>query len=382
MKKNIHLMYFIAFLQGMVFYGPIATLYRQANGVSIFEITLIESISLILCLVLEIPWGILADKIGYKHTMVFCCCFYFISKIVFWQAAGFGWFLLERVMLSIIMAGLSGVYMSILYLSCEEGKVQKTFGIYYSLQTAGLLIAAAVFSFFAASNYKLAGLLTVVSYGLAAFGSFGLTEVVPLQARSFCIEEFKAIFRQTMQNPSLLFFLIAVALLSETHQTVTVFLSQLQYEQCGLSPSAMGGIYIAVTLVGLCGVCSGWLCQKAGPRLSCFLFYGTAMVSCLLLAITQAAWLSIGSILLLRLANSLFQPFQLELQNKQVTTAHRATALSINAMIMESVGIATNLAFGALAQVRLNAAFVFGAAICAVGFFFFGAARLKWKCRV
>lgn len=65
MKKNIQLMYAAALLHGMVFYGPVATLYRQTQGVSIFQITLIESISLILCLLCEIPWGIAADRIGY-----------------------------------------------------------------------------------------------------------------------------------------------------------------------------------------------------------------------------------------------------------------------------------------------------------------------------
>ena len=45
MKRNIYLLYGISLLQGMVFYGPISTLYRQAQGVGIFEILLIESIS-------------------------------------------------------------------------------------------------------------------------------------------------------------------------------------------------------------------------------------------------------------------------------------------------------------------------------------------------
>ena len=55
-QKNIYLMYTLAFLQGMVFYGPVSTLYRQAQGLSVFQITLIESISLLLSLALEIPW--------------------------------------------------------------------------------------------------------------------------------------------------------------------------------------------------------------------------------------------------------------------------------------------------------------------------------------
>ena len=70
MKRNIYLMYAIAFLQGMVFYGPVATLYRQAQGVSVFQITLIESISLILCILLEVVWGVIADKIGDRKSVV------------------------------------------------------------------------------------------------------------------------------------------------------------------------------------------------------------------------------------------------------------------------------------------------------------------------
>lgn len=83
MKRNIYLMYMIALFQGMVFYAPIATFYRQERGISVFQITVMESLSLFLCIILEIPWGIIADRIGYKKTMVVCCWLYFLSKIVF-----------------------------------------------------------------------------------------------------------------------------------------------------------------------------------------------------------------------------------------------------------------------------------------------------------
>ena len=60
-KRNILLLWGIALLQGMVFYAPVSTLYRQAAGLGIFHITLIESISLWLTICLEIPWGWAAD---------------------------------------------------------------------------------------------------------------------------------------------------------------------------------------------------------------------------------------------------------------------------------------------------------------------------------
>lgn len=228
MKKNLYVLYAMALLQGMVFYGPITTLYRQAQGVTVFEITVIESISLALCILLEIPWGMIADKIGYRKTMIFCSFLYFISKIVFWQATGFGGFLAERIMLSVVLAGYSGVDSSILYLSCEGTDRQKAFGLYSSMSMAGLLIAAAVFSAFVGDDYRLAGLLTVISYGLAMVLTFGLTEVRQSNAAEPAAEPFRESLRQIVSNRTLLLFLVGAALLSETHQTITVFLNQLQ----------------------------------------------------------------------------------------------------------------------------------------------------------
>lgn len=170
-------MYGISLLQGMVFYGPIATLYRQAAGVSVFEITLIESISLALCIVLEMPWGIVADRIGYKNTMVISCLIYVVSKLVFWKADSFGGFLLERIMLSVVMAGMSGCDVSLLYLSCRDGESHKVFGVYNLLNTAGLLAASLIFSAAVRDDYRMAGFLTVLTYGAAAVLAFGLKEV-------------------------------------------------------------------------------------------------------------------------------------------------------------------------------------------------------------
>lgn len=371
MKRNIYLMYVISLLQGMVFYGPVATLYRQAQGVSIFQITLIESISLILCILLEIPWGIIADKIGYRRTMIFCCLLYFISKIVFWQAAGFIWFLMERIMLSVVLAGFSGVDISILYLSCKETDSQKVFGIYNSLGMAGLLFAAAVFSLFVKENYSLAGLLTVISYGTAAFLSFGLIEVKSEKASQFSFGQFIEVLNQTLKNKNLLLFLLFAALLTETHQAITVFLNQLQYEKCGLGNSAIGCLYIIATLLGTLGFLSACFTKKAGITMTGILLGNAAMISCIILIFANSALLSVCGILLLRITNSLFGPFQSRIQNEQIHTANRATALSIHAMFIDSAAIGTNLIFGSLAEKNLTLSYFFGAIICMIGVLLF-----------
>lgn len=396
-------MYAIAFLQGMVFYGSVATLYRQVRGVSILQITVIESISLVLCLLLEFPWGILADRIGYKKTILICNILYFFSKIIFWQADGFPAFLLERIILSVVISGLSGVDTALLYLSCEEegmphrpndsnsqSRSQYVFGLYDSFGTAGLLVAAFLFSTtiggsysFSAmtgssyssptaigSSYSFAAFLTVISYGIAALLSFGLVEV-DSKKESDSFYSFALFLKQILTDKYLLLFLIGIALLNETHQVITVFLNQLQYVKCGLSPSAIGYIYMVVTIAGLCSALSSKITGKLGIVPTAVLLFAAAAISCMVLAFTNNAWLSVLGVLVLRVAFGLFQPLREELQNRQIVDGNRATALSIHAVIIDSVGAGVNVAFGSLAEDNLAHAFLFGAALCAMGGLFF-----------
>jgi len=359
-------MYAISLLQGMIFYGPIATLYRQAAGVTVFQIALIEAVSLALSVLLELPWGLLADRIGYRRTAVLCSVLYFLSKLVFWRARGFGGFLAERVMLSVVCAGLSGVDVSILYLSCEKERFQKVCGVYDSLNMAGLLIAAAVYARFLGGRYRLAGLLTAVGYGIAAALSFALREVRAPERRG--AHDFRALLRATLRDRRLLALLAAAALLGETHQMITVFLNQLQYARAGMSDRVIALVFIAMTLAGLLSGVSARVTARFGPRKTggALLLLGCA--ACASMAVWQGAILSAAAVLTLRAAFSVFQPLQTELQNRWVTTADRATALSLNAVVMESLGVAADPVFGALAQRELRAAMAFGAALCAGGF--------------
>ncbi|MEY8492514.1 hypothetical protein AALC16_05840 [Lachnospiraceae bacterium 29-91] len=113
-----------------------------------------------------------------------------------------------------------------------------------------------------------------------------------------------------------------------------------------------------------------------GVRAAGAVFGGAAVLSCLTLAISGTALPSVCGILALRVSNSLFQPLQAEMQNQQVHTEYRATALSIHAMLLDGIGAGTNLAFGVLAERNLAAAFLFGVGICGAGTGLF----LKW-CR-
>lgn len=372
MRKNLFLMYAISFFQGMVFYASIATLYRQAVGLTIFQITLIESISMALTLIFEIPWGVVADRIGYRRTMIICGILYFISKIIFWRAQDFVGFLCERVLLALVCSGLSGVDTSILYLSCRKKESQNVFGIYNSLSTAGLVVAAGIYSVFIGDDYRAAGFLTVISYGIAAVLSFGIKEVKPPQdSERVSLKASVNILKSTFCNQRLLLLILAVALLGEANQTITVFLNQLQYRRAGMPDRVISGMYILVTLSGTIGILSARLTKWLKPRLFGALLFAMAAVSCLMLAITTNPVLSVVGVLCIRVSFSLMTPLQTKLQNEALTTKDRATALSMNALVMDLLAVCTNLIFGKLADYYLSASLCFGGVLCVFGLIFY-----------
>jgi predicted MFS family arabinose efflux permease len=367
-RRNRFTLCAIALFQGMIFYGPVATLYRAAAGVSVFQITVIEGISLALCVLMELPWGMAAEKIGYKNTMLVCCGLYFVSKIVFWRAEGFFGFLMERILLALVMAGISGVDTGLLYLSCPKEKAQRAFGLYNNLTTVGLLFASAVFALWIGDRYRLAGLLTVLSYGAAAILALFLKE--PEGKREREIPSFSSLLKTAggiFKSKALLCMLVAVALLNETHQTITVFLNQLQYVRCGMRTGAIAVTYGAVTLLGLTGGLSHKLTVRLGPRRTGAVLLVCCAVGCVTLGLTKSAALSVLAVALLRISFSLFQPLQMDLQNRQIQSANRATALSANAMLMDCVAIGTNLLFGRIAESSLPAAMLTGSGFCLLG---------------
>lgn len=366
-RRNIYIMFAISFLHGMVFYGPIATLYRQAAGVSVFQITLIESISLALCIGLEMPWGMVADRIGYRKTLIACSIIYFLSKIVFWRADSFFDFLLERILLSVVLAGFSGCDVSLLYLSCKEEESQKIFGIYQFFNMAGLLGASLLYSVYIGANYRLAGLLTMITYGAAAVLAFGIREVKATEQGRWGNQAFIRVFLETVKDRRFLLAVIGMGLLAETNQTITIYLNQIQYVKAGIDVKNMGLIYILVTLCGMVGMWSHWVTKKMGGISFGLAMFLSGAISCVILALTNQALVSVAAIVMLRISASLFAPFSTQLQNRQIKTADRATALSIYAVLLEGTGVVTNVIFGQAAQVNISWAMSCGAILCLAG---------------
>ena len=372
-KKNVYLLYGVALLQGMVFYAPIATLYRQERGLGIFEITLIESISMVVSLALELPWGFLAERIGYRRTLLICNFFFFISKLIFWQASGFGMFLLERLILSIVISGLSGCDSAFLYLSAGKTDSLRVFGIYSAMGSAGTLFAATVFSLFLHGNSSLSALFTVFSYGFSLLLTIFSTEVENHVENSpdFKKQVFE-MFAALKKQKRFFLFLLAAALLAQCNQTIAVFLNQLQYLRGGIRPETMGLLYIPAIVAELFAARSHRLVSRIGEGNACTLLFLTGGAACLAMFFSANPVLSVGCVVLLRAAAALFVPIQMEVENRTVSAGNRAAVLSAYSVAMDVVSVGTNLLFGKAAETNVAASMLLGAGFCFAAFLSYG----------
>lgn len=362
-RRNLHISYAIALLQGMVFYAPVASLYRQAAGLHFTQIALIEGASYLLSLLLELSWGMIADRIGYRKTMICGCCFYFLSKMIFWQANGFSGFLLERVLLSISIAALSGVEESILYLSCEKENRQRSFAISEACSTLGLILSAGAYSLFMGGNYRLAALSTMIAYGLAALLSLGLREVQPEKVQAG-LPGFIHLLKDTLRRRRLLLFLAGMALFGEAAQMITVWLNQNQYLRCGMDSTRMGWAYIAVSAAALLGAFSQRFTRCMGERRFAATLFIAAAAAGLLLVFVRSAALSVLLVAAVSMARALLLPLTSRICSDAVHTHSRATQLSVFAMIQNTFAAGASFALGRASDVSLNLACILCGLAC------------------
>lgn len=367
-RRNTALFFAASFLEGLCFYAPVATLYRQAAGLTLAQMGAIESVSVALMLLLELPWGRVADRLGHRRVIVLSTALYALSKVVFWRADGFGDFLLERVLLAVALAGLSGCDSAYLYACGAPEEGQRRFGLWGAVQTAGLVTAGVCSTLFFGENYRAAAGWTVVTYGLAALLTLFLTEPPGETPARSERPPLRAALGWSLAHAPLL---VGAALFMETVQFVTIFLSQLQYQRSGIPLRWFGLLYFLVTLSALAGVRSHRLTGRLGRRGGTLLLIGGSAALCLMMALLPLPGASVLGIMGLRAAGALFEPVSLDLQNAAAPPGGAAAQLSCNAMVMELTAAALNPAFGSAADLGAGWALLLGAAACGVGLVLF-----------
>lgn len=353
-KINVYLMYIIAFLQGLVFYGPIATLYRQSRGLSMYNIFLIESIFMILMLLFEIPWGWFADKYGYKITLLIANFLLFISKIVFYEANSFSLFLLEGILVALATSAISGCDIALLYSSADKEKTEKVFGMYTAMSVAGFLLACLLSTKMVERSMDLTAFGTIIPYGAAVILTFFIKDVFHNLEKKPSIKDS---IRDVLNNKQIIIIVVAFALISETTHSIGVFLNQPQYLKSGIGIRYFGLLTALMQIVCLISAKSYKFTERFGQNQTTKVLLINILVGCAVLIYTGNPIVSVVAIAVTQGCFSIIRPIILDIENKSINTSNRATILSIYAMAGDILSSIVNISIGKFANISIEAAF-------------------------
>ncbi|QLY81361.1 MFS transporter [Clostridium intestinale] len=367
-RLNIYLMYGIIFLQGFVFYGPVAVLYRENRNLSLSNIFLIESISWILVIIFEIPWGWFGDRFGYKKTLIISNLVYLLSKVVFYNAYSFEMFLFERVLLALALSGVSGCDSALIYSSIKEEEGEKVFGRYNASSTAGYLIASLLSPFLIRKSIDSTAFWTMIPYGLALALTLFIKDV---EVKHETKPKFKESLSKALKKKNIIILVVSAALIGEVVQAVSVFLNQSQYLKSGIDIKYFGLIGVIVQLVRLSSARGYKLSERLGKNKSIKLLYMLITAGCVLLLFTSNGILTVGSIILICGSYAILSPLILDIENKNIDNIDRATLLSIFSMFGDVVGAGGNVFLGKAADISIEAALGVCIFMCFCGYILF-----------
>ena len=358
----------VCFLNGLVFFAPVALLVRTQAGVSEHIFFLLQALLSGVIFLGEIPTGFITDKIGYRKSLIWAQVLLFGARSLLLAAfvsRSLALFVVEAVVEGIAACFTSGTGSAYLYaLYGENGYLAKTahagnFG------TAGFIISTVAY----AGIYKISGMeglliTTVVANATAVACSFFLRSE---SSKTVIADRKEVQILAVFKNKKAFLFVISLAIFSIAWLLINFFYVE-KLENCGLPVEWMSLIiliYSAVQMlaepileklfVGKNG--------KSGRKKLLTVTAVTAGVAFLLFGVIKLRAAVLLLMLILPLLLNLPEYLLMDLENQFVDEtecgSQRAATLSVLNMGVNLVEILTLSASAFLTKIGIQWCFVF-----------------------
>ena len=358
----------VCFLNGLVFFAPVALLVRTQAGVSEHVFFLLQALLSGVIFLGEIPTGFITDKIGYRKSLILAQVLLLGARSLLLAAfvsRSLVLFVVEAVVEGIAACFTSGTGSAYLYaLYGENGYLAKTahagnFG------TAGFIISTVAY----AGIYKISGMeglliTTVVMDVIAVVCSFYLRSE---SSKTIIADRKEVQILAVFKNKKAFLFVISLAIFSIAWLLINFFYVE-KLENCGLPVEWMSLIilsYSAVQMLAepILGKLSDGKNGKSGRGKLPAVTAATAGVAFLLFGVVKFRAAVLLLMLILPLLLNLPEYLLMNLENQFVDEAEcgsqRAATLSVLNMGVNLVEILTLSASAFLTKIGIQWCFVF-----------------------
>lgn len=358
----------VCFLNGLVFFAPVALLVRTQAGVSEHVFFLLQALLSGVIFLGEIPTGFITDKIGYRKSLILAQVLLLGARSLLLAAfvsRSLVLFVVEAVVEGIAACFTSGTGSAYLYaLYGENGYLAKTahagnFG------TAGFIISTVAY----AGIYKISGMeglliTTVVMDIIAVVCSFFLRSE---SSKAVIADRKEVQILAIFKNKKAFLFVISLAIFSIAWLLINFFYV-VKLENCGLPVECMSLIilsYSAVQMLAepILGKLSDGKNGKSGRKKLPAVTAVTAGVAFLLFGVVKFRAAVLLLMLILPLLLNLPEYLLMDLENQFVDEtecgSQRAATLSVLNMGVNLVEILTLSASAFLTKIGIQWCFVF-----------------------
>lgn len=358
----------VCFLNGLVFFAPVALLVRTQAGVSEHVFFLLQALLSGVIFLGEIPTGFITDKIGYRKSLILAQVLLLGARSLLLAAfvsRSLVLFVVEAVVEGIAACFTSGTGSAYLYaLYGENGYLVKTAHA-ENFGTAGFIISTVAY----AGIYKISGMeglliTTVVMDIIAVVCSFFLRSE---SSKAVIADRKEVQILAIFKNKKAFLFVISLAIFSIAWLLINFFYV-VKLENCGLPVECMSLIilsYSAVQMLAepILGKLSDGKNGKSGRGKLPAVTAATAGVAFLLFGVVKFRAAVLLLMLILPLLLNLPEYLLMDLENQFVDEAEcgsqRAATLSVLNMGVNLVEILTLSASAFLTKIGIQWCFVF-----------------------
>ena len=358
----------VCFLNGLVFFAPVALLVRTQAGVSEHVFFILQALLSGVIFLGEIPTGFITDKIGYRKSLILAQVLLLGARSLLLAAfvsRSLVLFVVEAVVEEIAACFTSGTGSAYLYnLYGENGYLVKTAHA-ENFGTAGFIISTVAY----AGIYKISGMeglliTTVVMDIIAVVCSFFLRSE---SSKTIIADRKEVQILAVFKNKKAFLFVISLAIFSIAWLLINFFYVE-KLENCGLPVEWMSLIilsYSAVQMLAepILGKLSDGKNVKSGRGKLPAVTAATAGVAFLLFGVVKFRAAVLLLMLILPLLLNLPEYLLMNLENQFVDEAEcgsqRAAMLSVLNMGVNLVEILTLSASAFLTKIGIQWCFVF-----------------------
>ena len=358
----------VCFLNGLVFFAPVALLVRTQAGVSEHIFFLLQALLSGVIFLGEIPTGFITDKIGYRKSLILAQVLLLGARSLLLAAfvsRSLALFVVEAVVEGTATCFTSGTGSAYLYdLYGENGYLVKTAHA-ENFGTAGFIISTVAY----AGIYKISGMeglliTTVVMDIIAVVCSFFLRSE---SSKTIIADRKEVQILAIFKNKKAFLFVISLAIFSIAWLLINFFYV-VKFENCGLPVEWMSLIilsYSAVQMLAepILGKLSDGKNGKSSREKLPAVTAAAAGVAFLLFGVVKFRAAVLLLMLILPLLLNLPEYLLMDLENQFVDEAEcgsqRAATLSVLNMGVNLVEILTLSASAFLTKIGIQWCFVF-----------------------